>query len=258
MIMITPEEMKLKHTQHEAIKKQLSEMMKEGVHFFVDNQNTLFPGKKVLMKAGAELIADVFSLKVRYSTPHVVTFESTRGKEDQVVVECTLVDDAGGHVAVGYGARKLALDDTDYNISMKIAKKNALIDAALTACHITEAFIDDKSTVNSEVADYLRAIGNSDPNHQATFASNSNGVIEHEGMAASDEEKSKLMDLLLKEAPAAWLADLPALFNVAGVEQLSAGMLESAIDMVRASKQSALDDLCHSDDGDQHDPILAL
>jgi hypothetical protein len=121
-----------------------------------DKYNCVDPAhysKPSLWKPGAEKIAGMLGLNVDFPNLELYERSIIEGNAPQIVMlRCVLSNANGQTLAVGAGARQVASDSreladgrviADFNKTLKMAKKSAMIDAILRAGGLSEIFTQD-------------------------------------------------------------------------------------------------------------------
>lgn len=118
-----------------------------------DSDYGVIKGKKSLWKPGAEKIAGMLGLQVRWPDLHQ-ELDRLRQGADTVFLSCELLRD---HVvqAQGAGARSIKQDAGDWNKAIKMCKKSAMIDAVLNVGGLSEVFTQDLDSLDDEPAEPL-------------------------------------------------------------------------------------------------------
>ena len=101
-------------------------------------------GKNTLFKSGAEKICVLLGLVQTF--PAFSDYEQsalTNQKLELIILRCELLNEQGGIVATGIGARSLKDDFGNVNKSLKMAAKSAAILATLSVAGLSEVFTVD-------------------------------------------------------------------------------------------------------------------
>src|SRR5690554_3267212 len=92
------------HKKISELQDAINEKMTIDFHYFMDYGNEL-GDRKVLMRAGAQLIVDMLDYNHEFSDIEIITLTDAGGKEaGQAVTYCTLKDSANNTIAKGFGA----------------------------------------------------------------------------------------------------------------------------------------------------------
>lgn len=110
--------------------------LKEGADFGV------IKNRKSLWKAGAEKIAGMLGLQVNWPDLHDELRRLRDHQPSTMFLSCELVRD-GVVMAQGAGARSIEQDGGDWNKTIKMCKKSAMIDAVLNVAGLSEVFTQD-------------------------------------------------------------------------------------------------------------------
>lgn len=264
-------QIKQKKEQRDQRTETLMDMLKLNVHYFVVDdaahlEDAMPESRSVLKKAGAELITEVLGLTRTYSEPELIKLNSFNGvttvEMANVSICCELKDSTGNLVAKGYGARLLNEDAFDYNLSVKMAMKNALICAAIEAAGLSEKLCENGS---GQARERSHAEKTDEAEQEALnkeaekfLSATVQDVVKPEAKAATEKPASKTtgkqagkstgptlaekreMERLRKElesiAKPDWLADVAPMFNVQEIGDLSVDQLKEAITMAESAK----------------------
>jgi len=100
--------------------------------------------KPCLFKPGAEKIAGMLGVTVRFDNAGIYDQLITEGREiTAIIMRCQLHNAEGKIVAEGIGGRKVLQDGGDLNKSLKMCCKSAHIDAVLRLAGLSEVFTQD-------------------------------------------------------------------------------------------------------------------
>lgn len=119
----------------------------EGVHFGTADDRS---DKKVLLKAGAEQVCNLFTRpRWRRDDETIEMISGAKDANKTVCFICELIDNATGNiVGEGRGAETVGNRARDINKTIKMAKIHALTDAALTSFGLSGKFTQDIEKTN--------------------------------------------------------------------------------------------------------------
>ena len=186
----------------------------EDKHYFVSYLNNV--PKKVLMKPGAELIANAMGLVGDISEAQILQSISGNLSQSSAVVRCKLMDAQGNMVSSGIGA--YAISSCGMNTAAKMAAKSAFIDAVIRGTGISECFTQDVNELDAPAGGVAPVAHN--PENKDSFDH------EKEANEADDPEKLALIEWIMENTPN--YEDVPAMHGVRDLSELSTQDLYSA------------------------------
>ncbi len=132
-----------RHSNRLSLLKWIKSNLVEGTDFGVIPTKKS-AGKNTLFKSGAEKICVLLGLVQTF--PAFSDYEQsalTNQKLELIILRCELLNEQGGIVATGIGARSLKDDFGNVNKSLKMAAKSAAILATLSVAGLSEVFTVD-------------------------------------------------------------------------------------------------------------------
>lgn len=210
MSQITAEKIKESIKSVREKNKALISLLEEGSGYMTLIHPETGRKRKILLKGGAELLAQVMGWKLHVSETAPVINEKFK-TVDYVQFECQVIEEAGGVVTTGMGAASLPFFGYNLNTAKKMARKSALIDAMLTATGLSHEFSQDGLEDEVVVTD--------------TESSSS-------GAMGRDMVEAKIKSLAPQKGVSE--ADLAQRFGHEELNTLSDGQLQTALEMLEA------------------------
>lgn len=136
-------------SRRSAFRSWLLGQLRMGVHYGVppgcEPRGVVNPdqwqSKPSLYKSGADFIVELMQWQATYEND-VATWEML-GKPTTVCYICKLMNGTGKVVGEGRGARPRGAKKMDDNATVKLAKKNAKVDAVIDALNLSDLFTQD-------------------------------------------------------------------------------------------------------------------
>lgn len=257
------------HKRISELQEAINEKMTMDFHYFMDYGSEL-GDRKVLMRAGAQLIIDMLDYNHEFSDIEIINLIDAAGQTaGQAVTYCTLKDSNNNTIAKGFGACRLENAFFDLNNAAKSARRNALVDAAIHIKGISCVFFPEESPVHAafqktggftnkettelpemseeeeqNLLDSIMPMNEADNEETATptaikQTTKANTKPEPKKTSKKTESTAEAKQQMIVElhriAPKSWIMDVPTMFETDSLENMTLDQLQTAIDMMKSS-----------------------